>query len=67
MELLVDLKCVACRAASPRVTEEEIAQYQPQIADWLVAKSRTIGIRAFIGDLVRMAEIEGLGFELVAA
>lgn len=40
---------------------------QPQIADWLVAKSRTIGIRAFIGDLVRMAEIEGLGFELVAA
>ena len=34
MELLVDLKCVACRADSPRVTEEEITQYQPQIADW---------------------------------
>ena len=34
MELLVGLKCVACRADSPRVTEEEIARYQPQIADW---------------------------------
>ena len=26
--------CVACRADSPHVTEEEIAQLQPQLPDW---------------------------------
>ncbi len=34
MASLVNLKCVACRADSPRVTAEEIAQYQPQIPQW---------------------------------
>src|SRR5512135_2978868 len=34
MEMLVHLKCVACRADSPRVTEAEIAELQPQVPDW---------------------------------
>ena len=35
-----------------------------QIAEWLVAKSRHIGIRTFISDLVRLAKIEGIEFDL---
>ena len=27
-------KCEACRRDSPRVTDEEIAQLQPQVPDW---------------------------------
>lgn len=38
-----------------------------QIASWLTERSRHIGIRAFIADLVRSAKIEGLGFELNVA
>ncbi len=34
MDTLVQMKCVACRADSPRVTEAEIAAYQPQVLDW---------------------------------
>lgn len=39
---------------------------RPQIASWLTERSRHIGIRAFISDLVRSAKIEGLGFDLNA-
>lgn len=42
----------------------EIAR--PQIAAWLVAKSRHIGIRAFISDLARVAKIEGFELDLDA-
>lgn len=42
----------------------EIARQQ--VAAWLVARSRHIGIRTFIADLARTSKIEGLGFELVA-
>ena len=31
---LVREKCVACRRDSPRVTDEEIAELQPQVTDW---------------------------------
>lgn len=34
MAELQEMKCTACRADSPRVTEEEIALYKPQIPDW---------------------------------
>jgi 4a-hydroxytetrahydrobiopterin dehydratase len=29
-------KCVACRAGEPTLTDDEIAQLQPQIPDWQV-------------------------------
>ncbi len=34
MEPLAQLKCVACRADSPRVTAAEIAEFQRQVPDW---------------------------------
>ena len=34
METLVHMKCVACRADSPRVTAAEIDELQPQVPDW---------------------------------
>ena len=34
MNSLTQLKCVACRADAPRVTPEEIAEFQPQIPAW---------------------------------
>ncbi len=33
-EMLTQQRCVACRADSPRVTEAEIAAFQPQVPDW---------------------------------
>ena len=34
MKQLTEEKCVACRANSPHVTDQEIAQLHPQVADW---------------------------------
>lgn len=34
METLTNLKCVACRADAPHVTEAEVAQFRPQVPDW---------------------------------
>lgn len=31
---LVQEKCVACRADAPHVTDEEIAQFHPQVPEW---------------------------------
>jgi 4a-hydroxytetrahydrobiopterin dehydratase len=28
------MQCVACRADSPKVTEDEVAELKPQIPDW---------------------------------
>jgi 4a-hydroxytetrahydrobiopterin dehydratase len=28
------MKCVACRRGEPTVTEAEMAEYHPQVADW---------------------------------
>lgn len=32
-------KCVACRRDSPRVTESEIAELHPQVADWQITNA----------------------------
>ena len=42
MEQLSQLKCVACRADSPRVTETEAAQLKPQIPDWRIVEREGI-------------------------
>ena len=34
MDTLISLKCVACRAGEPTVSDAEILEYQPQIPDW---------------------------------
>lgn len=34
METLVRMQCVACRPDSPPVTEEEVAEFLPQVPDW---------------------------------
>ena len=42
MDNLTRMKCVACRADSPRVTEAEIAAFQPQVPDWQLLERRGI-------------------------
>ncbi len=34
MTQLMQLKCTACRKGEPTVTDEEINQFRPQVADW---------------------------------
>ena len=34
MEKLTQMKCVACSKDVPTVTDAEIAQFQPQVAEW---------------------------------
>jgi len=34
MAQLHQMQCVACRKGEPKVTEEEIAEFGPQIPDW---------------------------------
>lgn len=42
MAVLTQEKCVACRADSPHVTEEEVAWLHPQVAEWkLIQESGT--------------------------
>ncbi|MDR9402314.1 MAG: 4a-hydroxytetrahydrobiopterin dehydratase [Halothece sp. Uz-M2-17] len=38
MKTLSQEKCVPCQGNVPSVTEQEIAQYQPQIPDWSIKK-----------------------------
>ena len=38
MEELAKLKCAACRKGEPRVTENEIAEFFPQIPEWRMAE-----------------------------
>lgn len=38
MDQLTGMKCVACRADSPRVTEAEIAEFRPQVPDWQIVE-----------------------------
>ena len=59
-------KCVACRADSPRVTDDEIAELQPQVQEWRLTEvdgikrlERTFRFRNFAGALdftVRVGE-----------
>lgn len=38
MKSLLQEKCVACRADSPRVTAQEIQELSPQIPDWNIVE-----------------------------
>ena len=42
MDNLTRMKCVACRADSPRVTEAEIAAFQPQVPNWQLLERKGI-------------------------
>ena len=41
MELLQE-KCVACRADSPRVTDEEIAELHPKVGEWELTAENSV-------------------------
>ena len=38
MEMLAELRCVACRRDAPTATEDEIAEFLPQVADWAIVE-----------------------------
>jgi 4a-hydroxytetrahydrobiopterin dehydratase len=38
METLTQMKCVACRKDAPTVTNAEIAEFHPQVADWEIVE-----------------------------
>lgn len=42
MNFLVKEHCVACRADSPRVTEQEIAELKPLIPEWQIVEREAI-------------------------
>ncbi len=44
MEELMRMKCVACRKDAPKVTEQEIAAFLPQVLEWniVVIPSRSL-------------------------
>ncbi|MBI2912204.1 MAG: 4a-hydroxytetrahydrobiopterin dehydratase [Chloroflexi bacterium] len=42
MTALTAERCVACRADSPRVTDEEIDQLHPQVPEWQLIKEDSI-------------------------
>lgn len=42
MEQLATLKCVACRGGEPTLTEEQIAQFKPQVSEWQVVEREGI-------------------------
>lgn len=42
MEELVQKKCVACRVDAPLATEEEIAQFLPQVPEWKIVEREDI-------------------------
>lgn len=55
---LTQERCMACRADSPRVTDVEVAELHPQVADWQLTETdgikrlqRTFRFRNFAGAL----------------
>lgn len=42
MSTLTEMKCTACRAGEPTVTDEEIARYHPLVADWQIVEREGI-------------------------
>ena len=36
MAQLTQMKCIACRKGEPTVTDEEIAEFRPQVPDWKI-------------------------------
>ena len=72
MDKLSGLKCVACRGGEPTLTEDQIKELHPQVAEWdLVEREnikrleRTFGFRnfaqalAFTNHVGELAETEG--------
>jgi 4a-hydroxytetrahydrobiopterin dehydratase len=72
MSTLQESKCTACRADSPRATDEEIAEFKPQIPDWKIVErdgiprlERTFRLKNFVEALEltnkvgALAEAEG--------
>lgn len=42
MDKLLKMKCVACRAGAPTVTDAEIAEYQLQVPEWTILERNNI-------------------------
>ena len=42
MNSLTEMKCVACRAGEPVVTEAEIASFKPQVPSWQLVERENI-------------------------
>ena len=42
MTTLAREKCIACRRDSPRVTDVEVAELHPQVADWTMTNTDSI-------------------------
>jgi 4a-hydroxytetrahydrobiopterin dehydratase len=38
MNQLTQMKCIACRKGEPTVTDEEIAEFRPQLPDWDISE-----------------------------
>lgn len=36
MDVLAQMKCTACRAGEPTLTDEELARFLPEVPDWAV-------------------------------
>jgi 4a-hydroxytetrahydrobiopterin dehydratase len=36
MNALAQMRCVACRPGEPTVSEQELAEYQPQVPEWQI-------------------------------
>lgn len=41
-EQLFGMKCVACRRGAPTVTDEEMAEYRPQVPDWEIVEEEGV-------------------------
>ena len=72
MDALSQMKCVACRAGEPTLTDAEIAGYHPQAPDWQIVErdgvkrlERTFKFKNFVEALAftnrvgELAEAEG--------
>ena len=72
MASLSDFRCVPCRGGEPVLTDEEIAELQPQVAQWTVYErdgikrlERTFKFKNFLqaleftGRIGALAEVEG--------
>ena len=42
MTELINEKCEACRADSPRVTDKEVAELQPVVSEWAIIEENEI-------------------------
>ena len=42
MTEIIQEKCIPCRAGSPRVTAEEIAELHPMVADWELIEESSV-------------------------